>query len=112
MQVNEGIPRFLIDQLKKDYNLKNKTIGLLGLTFKAECDDIRDSLAIKLLNYLKKKKINTLYSDEYYKMKGMKKKNEVVKKSDIIIISTPHNAYKKIKIPKNKKVVDIWGIIN
>ena len=112
MDVNEGIPKFIIDYLKKDYNLKNKTIGLLGLTFKAECDDIRDSLAIKLLNSLKKQKIKTLYSDEYYQMQGMRSKQDLVKKSDIIIISTPHKAYKRLKIPKNKKVVDIWGIIN
>ena len=56
MQVNEGMPKFIIDDLERNYNLKRKTIGLLGLTFKADCDDIRDSLAIKLLNYLKKKK--------------------------------------------------------
>jgi len=112
MQVNEGIPKFIIDYLKKDYNLKNKTVGLLGLTFKAESDDIRDSLAIKLLNSLKKRKIKTLYSDEYYKMKGTIKKQDLVKKSDIIIISTPHKTYKRLKIPKSKKVIDIWGIIN
>ena len=84
----------------------------MGLTFKAESDDIRDSLAIKLLNSLKKRKIKTLYSDEYYKMKGTIKKQDLVKKSDIIIISTPHKTYKRLKIPKSKKVIDIWGIIN
>ena len=110
MLVNEGIPKFIIDTLKKNYNLKNKTIGLLGLTFKGDSDDMRDSLAIKLLNSLKKRKIKTLYSDEYYEMQGMEKKHDLVKKSDIIIISTPHKAYKKLRIPKHKKVVDIWGI--
>ena len=67
---------------------------------------------MKLLYSLKKRKIKTLYSDEYYKMQGMKKKNDLVKKSDIIIISTPHKAYKNLKIPKNKKIIDIWGISN
>ena len=51
------MPKFIYDDLKKNNNLKNKTIGLLGLTFKADCDDIRDSLAIKLLKYLQKKKL-------------------------------------------------------
>ena len=112
MEINEGIPKFIIDHIAKDFNIKSKTIGLLGLTFKADCDDIRDSLAIKLLNSLKKRKIKTLYSDEYYKMKGMRKKKDLIKKSDIIIICTPHKAYKNLKIPKHKKVVDIWGIVN
>ena len=40
----------------RKFNLKNKTIGLLGLTFKADSDDIRDSLAIKLFKYLKKER--------------------------------------------------------
>ena len=109
MLVNEGIPQFIINNLKRDFNLKNKTVGLLGLTFKADSDDTRDSLAIKLLALLKKRKIKTLYSDEYCKMKGMSKRSDLVKKSDIIIISTPHKIYKRLKIPKHKKIVDIWG---
>jgi UDP-N-acetyl-D-mannosaminuronic acid dehydrogenase len=112
MNINEGMPKFIVDDLKKKYNLKNKTIGLLGLTFKGDCDDIRDSLAIKLLKYLKKKRIKTIYSDEYYNLKGSIDKNLLVKNSDIVIISTPHSIYKKIKIPSNKILVDIWGLVN
>ena len=40
----------------KKYNLKKKTVGILGLSFKAENDDIRDSLSVKLLQTLKSKK--------------------------------------------------------
>ena len=87
-------------------------MGVLGLSFKAENDDIRDSLSIKLLNYLKSKKIKTLQSDEYYKNKNNVKKSVLLKKSDIIIIATPHKAYKKLKIKKNKVLVDIWGLID
>ena len=112
MQVNEGMPKFIIDDLERNYNLKKKTIGLLGLTFKADCDDIRDSLAIKLLNYLKKKKIKTLYSDEFYNLKGSIKKELLIRKSDIVIISTPHSKYKQIKISKKKVLIDIWGLAN
>jgi len=35
----------------------------------------------------------------------------LVKKSDIIIISTPHSAYKNLKINKKKVLLDIWGIV-
>ena len=112
MNINEDMPKFIYNDLKKNVNLKNKTIGLLGLTFKADCDDIRDSLAIKLLKFLKNKKIKTLYSDEYYFLKGSITKKKLIKKSDIIIISTPHSAYKKIKVPKKKLIIDIWGHTN
>ena len=81
------------------------------MSYKAENDDTRDSLSIKLLKYLKSKKIKTLQSDEYYKNKKNVNKNILIKKSDIIIIGTPHNAYKKLKIKNNKNLIDIWGII-
>ncbi len=95
--------------MKKKYNLRKKTIGLLGLAFKAETDDVRDSLAIELKKILELKKIKTLVSDEYYQDKNNIDKNSLIKRSDIIILSTPHKIYKKLKINKNKVLVDIWG---
>ena len=110
MSINEGLPKFIIKKLSEKYNLKKKTIGILGLSFKAENDDIRDSLSIKLLQNLKSKKIKTLQSDEYYKDKRNIDKKSLVKKSDILIIATPHKAYKNLKINKKKVVIDIWGL--
>ena len=109
--INEDLPIFIIKKLSEKYDLRKKTVGVLGLSFKAENDDIRDSLSIKLLKHLKSKKIRTLQSDEYYKDKNNIDKNILVKKSDIIIISTPHRAYKNLKINKKKVLIDIWGII-
>ena len=111
MSINEELPIFIVKELGKKYNLKKKTIGILGLSFKAENDDIRDSLSLKLLNYLKSKKIKTLQSDEYYKNKDNVDKKVLLKKSDIIILCTPHKAYKNLKIKKNKVLVDIWSLI-
>ena len=112
MSINEGIPKFIINKLEKKFNLKKKTVGVLGLAFKSETDDIRDSLSIKLLQLLKSKKVKTLQSDEYFKTKENIDKIDLIKKSDIIIVSTPHKAYKKLKIGKNKTLVDIWGLID
>ena len=109
MDVNEGIPKFILDKLEKDIGLKDKVVGVLGLSFKSETDDIRDSLSIKLLKLLKLKKIKTLQSDEYFKSKDNVSKNHLVKKSDIIILATPHNSFKRLKINKRKILVDIWG---
>ena len=112
MNINESLPKFVFKKLNEKYNLRKKTVGILGLAFKAENDDIRDSLSIKLLKYLKSKKIKTLQSDEYYQDKKNVNKNTLVKKSDIIIIATPHKKYKKIKIKRNKVIVDIWGLLD
>ena len=51
----------------------------MGLAFKSETDDIRDSLAIKLLKLLKSKKIKTLQSDEYYKNKDNIDKRDLIR---------------------------------
>ena len=40
--INEGLPSFVYKNLNKKYNLKKKKIGILGVTFKPESDDIRD----------------------------------------------------------------------
>jgi len=111
MDINEGIPKFIINSLEEKINLKNKTVGILGLAFKSETDDIRDSLAIKLLEILKSKKIKTLQSDEYYENKKNIDRKSLIKKSDIIIVSAPHKAYKNLKIKKNKLLIDIWGFV-
>jgi len=111
MFINENLPKFIVQKLSENYDLRKKIVGVLGLSFKAENDDIRDSLSIKLLKYLKSKKIKTLQSDEFYKDKNNVTKKLLVSKSDIIIISTPHKAYKNLKINKKKQLIDIWGLI-
>ena len=109
MKINEKIPDLIIQKIKKYKNFKKKTIGLLGLAFKGETDDIRDSLSIKLLKKLKKLKLKVLQSDEFYKNKNNISLKELISKSNIIIIGAPHKKYSKIKIPKNKKIINIWG---
>lgn len=109
MQINEGFPDLIIKRIKKINNYKKKIVGVLGLTFKADSDDIRDSLAIKLCSKLKKNKINHLKSDEFYKSEENINKEELIKKSNIIVIGAPHKSYRNIKIQKNKHIIDVWG---
>ncbi len=107
MNVNENLPIHLLQNIK---NFKKKKIGILGISFKAGTDDIRDSLSIKLIKYLKKKNIKYFFNDPLVKIKNNLKISEVIKKSDLVIIATPHNQYKKIKIPKKKILIDVWNI--
>ena len=112
MSINEGMPAFVIDQLKSKFDLKKKKVGILGMSFKANIDDKRDSLSYKILNILKYISKKVYCSDEFIKEENFVLKQKLIKESDIIIIATPHDAYKNLKFPKNKIVVDIWSLYN
>ncbi len=111
MLINEGMPSFVIDQLKIKFDITKKRIGILGMSFKANIDDKRDSLSYKIFNLIKHEAKNVYCSDEFIKDDKFVTKENLIKKSDIIIVATPHDTYKKLKISKKKFLVDIWSIL-
>jgi UDP-N-acetyl-D-mannosaminuronic acid dehydrogenase len=110
MMVNENLPNFIVNNLSKKYDLSKKKVGILGMAFKAEIDDIRDSLSYKLIKLLKFHGAEVYCSDEYIKDPGFIPKSDLIEKCDIIIIGTPHAAYKEILFPRNVDVIDLWDI--
>ncbi len=110
LKINEGLPNYIIGDLEKKYNLKKKKIGILGLSFKSDVDDIRDSLSIKLIKILKRKKYKFFISDEYVNDKRIISAKKLIKSSDIIVVAVPHKNYKNMIIPKNKIKIDTWNI--
>ena len=111
MMVNEGLPNFIVENLRKKYDLSKTKVGILGMAFKADIDDIRDSLSFKLGKVLRFHGANVFYSDEYAKNLDFISKENLVKQSEVIIVAVPHSAYKGISIPKGKHVVDLWGVV-
>ena len=111
MNVNEGLPNYIVNNLKKEFDLGQKTVGILGMTFKADVDDIRDSLSYKLGKILRFEGANVLYSDEFSQNPDFITREELIESSDIIIIGSPHSSYKGLIIPGNVMVLDLWGII-
>lgn len=112
MTINEGLPNFIVERLSRKHDLSRKTIGILGMAFKAESDDIRDSLSYKLGKVLRFSGAKVLYSDEYVKNLNFISKKDLVEQADIIIIGVPHRAYKSIRFPADKEIIDMWEIIN
>lgn len=110
MIINEGLPNYLIDNLKNKYDLSKKKIGILGMAFKADIDDVRDSLSFKLGKILRFNGAKVYYSDEFAKNQDFISKEKLIKLSDIIIVAVPHSAYKGMVIPRKIDVVDLWGI--
>ncbi len=106
-QINEGVPKRLVDQLG---DVSGKRVAILGMAFKAENDDTRDSLSFRLAKLLKFRGAEVVLSDEYAARDDFRPLAswEVVT-SDIVIIAAPHRAYRGLVAP-GKRVVDVWGI--
>lgn len=109
MLINEGLPNFIVQRLREEGRLSDKTVGILGMAFKADSDDARESLSYKLKKILSREAKNVLYTDPYVHDAGLIAMDEVLEKSDVIILGAPHSVYKKIKLPGGKKVIDVWG---
>jgi UDP-N-acetyl-D-mannosaminuronic acid dehydrogenase len=109
--INEGLPNFIVEQLAHRFDLRTKRIGILGMAFKAESDDIRDSLSYKLGKLLRFHGAQVFYSDEYAKDPTFVSKEELVASSDIVIVGVAHEAYRQLRIPPKKEVVDLWNIL-
>ena len=109
MMINEGLPLYIVERLSNKYDLGNTKVGLLGMAFKGESDDNRSSLAYKLKRILKFKSAGVLTSDPYVKNDAdLVSEEEVVEKSDLLIISAPHLRYKQLAT--DKPIVDIWNL--
>ena len=108
MMVNEGLPNFLVNQMKSRYELKNRKVGILGMAFKADVDDIRDSLSFRLSKILKFSGAQVLCSDEFANNPEFVTKEEIVEKCETIIIAAPHSQYADLKFLDSTDVIDIW----
>ena len=100
--------QFVSDVSEGMTKLKNKSVGLLGMAFKANIDDTRSSLSFKLKKLLETKSKKVYCNDPYIKNdKSLVSINKVLK-CDVIIVCVPHKNYKKIKFKKDKIVINIW----
>jgi len=106
IQANEGLPAFLVRRLESRFNLINYTVGLLGMSFKANSDDPRTSLSYKLKKILTFKSKQVLTTDPLVSDPDLLPLNEVIDKSDILIVCVPHDQYNNIK---NKTIINIWN---
>lgn len=140
MWVNEGLPAHIVKNLAREQSAlgagkeffgkamaasaekllkhpffvsgaKTKTLGILGMAFKANSDDPRSSLAYKLRKAAFAEFQKVLCSDVFIKDPEFLHWKDLIAKSDVIVLAAPHDEYKKIdprKYPQ-KTFVDIWN---
>jgi UDP-N-acetyl-D-mannosaminuronic acid dehydrogenase len=108
MLVNEGLPNFIVTNLRRD-GLSKSTVAILGMAFKGDSDDNRSSLSYKLKKLLQVEARNVLCTDPFISDPRFVSIEHAIEEADVIILGAPHSAYRALQFPAGKKVVDIWG---
>ena len=112
-KVNESIPQHVINKIREvEGNLFGRNIGILGISFKSNSDDLRNSPSVKLVELLKAAGAIIKIHDPF--VKDTLSLNEVLDSSDIIILATNHSKFKDIKKEIQnagpKLVYDVWSL--
>ncbi len=126
-QINQNMPEWIFSKIKKFYesnnkNFKNLKFLVLGLSYKRNIDDIRESPSLRLLEVIKKAGFEINYSDPFFqnfpktrkfnfKLKSVDITPNNLKKFDVVVLSTDHDSfdYKMIKEFSNL-IVDTRGV--
>jgi len=108
MLINEGLPAHLVTLARRQIDLSGATAGVLGMAFKGESDDPRDSLSYKLKKLLSLECRQVLCTDPYVPDSQLVPLDTVVAQSDVLFIGTPHKAYRDLEIAPEKRVIDVW----
>jgi UDP-N-acetyl-D-mannosaminuronic acid dehydrogenase len=109
MLVNEGLPNFIVGQLRQQQKLRDQVVAVLGMAFKSESDDKRESLSYKLRKLLMVEAREVLCTDPYVVDEKLVALEEAVERADVIVLGAPHSIYRNLELSKEKVIVDVWG---
>lgn len=119
MIINDKMPEYCVERCYKVLNKQKKAMSdskilILGVAYKNDIDDYRESPALRLIDLLKKEEATVEFYDPYipeyrYHGKtyyGIEKINAVILKNyDLVVIATAHKSYDLDMIQKNSKAI-------
>jgi UDP-N-acetyl-D-mannosaminuronic acid dehydrogenase len=110
MLVNEGLPLYIVSQLERQHDLPSMKVGILGMAFKGESDDIRSSLSYKLRRILDFRAKEVLCTDAYVTVdSSLVPLETVLAEADLLILAAPHRAYRDLET--DLPVADVWNFL-
>lgn len=108
-EINTAMPSYVADRVMEFLNehgkpLRDAKILILGVAYKRDVDDLRESPALRLMQILKERKANISYNDPHipalwktrhynYRMRSKKLTARLLREQDCVIIVTDHTAY-------------------
>ena len=118
IEVNKDQPKHVVERLKEQIlTLKEKKILILGLSFKPDTDDIRESISLKLIKLLLRESAS-VYATDPISIQKVKKNFDSLEinfiedwqnylgESDIVVLATSWPQYIKITSPRNKSLLE------
>jgi UDP-N-acetyl-D-mannosaminuronic acid dehydrogenase len=109
MLVNEGMPLYLVARMEAQHDLATMTVAILGMAFKADSDDPRDSLSYKLKRLLGIKARRVVCTDPFVAGDDIVPLEDALAEADLVVVATPHSAYRDLRV--EVPVVDLWGVL-
>lgn len=111
VRLNENMPAYIVAGLERRHgSLRGKTVGILGMAFKADSDDTRASLSYKLRKLLAWAGARVLCTDPYVIDDRLVPLDQVLAESEILVVGAPHSTYREIPLD-GRDVVDLWGSV-
>lgn len=115
-EINDFMPEFVVDNAMKLLNGDKKSMNgskvlLMGVAYKKDIDDMRESPALKVIEHLEKNGAEVVYNDPYvpsFKQNGKEyvsvEWENAIENADIVIITTDHSCYNYEEIVKKAKI--------
>jgi UDP-N-acetyl-D-mannosaminuronic acid dehydrogenase len=112
-RVHESVPLFLVEGLKRRLggSLRDRKVAVLGLTFKRDSDDARDSLSYKLIRLLERDLAHVSRHDPFVPAESEPLESALAG-ADAVVIATNHSAYESVlsQVPGSALLVDPWNV--
>jgi UDP-N-acetyl-D-mannosaminuronic acid dehydrogenase len=111
-RVHESMPRFIVDGLKRRLgSLRDRKVAVLGLTFKRDSDDPRDSLSYKLIRLLERELAHVSRHDPHVPAESEPLESALAG-ADAVVIATNHSAFEGVlaELPGTVLLVDPWNV--
>jgi UDP-N-acetyl-D-mannosaminuronic acid dehydrogenase len=111
-RVHETVPLFLVKGLNARLGeLRDRKIAVLGLTFKRDSDDLRDSLSFKLVRLLERELVHVARHDPHVTA-GTDPLDAALDGAEAVVIATNHSAFEDLlgRLPDGMLLVDPWNV--
>ena len=120
-EINTGMPEYVVNKVSNALNtngqsIRDSRILILGLAYKKNIDDIRESPSLEIIDLLLKKGANVQYSDPFisqthktrknnFNLKSVKINKETLSKIDLVLLATDHDDFDYELIKQEAKLI-------